>query len=113
MRVMHAGLLCAALVIGTAACGGRTVAVETGTSPTEQVSLRFTNNASQPVSVYVVAGGSDIFVKEVAPNTTELLPVRGVAIGTTVRLRATTADGTRTYTRDDVTLSATTDWQVP
>lgn len=112
MRAIHAGLLCAALVVGTA-CGGRTVAVETGATPTEQVSLRFTNNASQAVSVYVVSGGTDIFVKEVAPNTTELLPVRGVAAGTTVRLRATTADGTRTYSKDDVTLTATTDWQVP
>ena len=98
-----------------AACGPRQVEVRTGASPdaASAVGVRVTNNLSQGVNVYVVTGGSDLFLRQVAANSTETLDVRGVAPGSSVTLRATTVDGTRTYTKENVVLSGTYVWQVP
>lgn len=105
-------LIALAVVLG--ACASRQVEVSTGTPPASgSVSLNVTNNASQAVNVYVTSGGSDIFVGQVAPNSTQMLSVSGVASGSTVTLKARTADGARTYTRDGVTLSGTYAWTVP
>ena len=106
-------LFALALAVTVAACGGRQVEVQTGPAPTSDVAIHLTNNASQPVRVYVVSGGQDNFVAEVSSNSTQHLPVTGVASGSVVTLKATTADGSRTYTRDNVTLSGTVPWQVP
>ena len=101
------------IVVAAAACGGRQVEVRTAPSQTQAVGIQVTNNLSQAVNVYVVSGGSDIFLRQVGANATESLPVQGVAAGSTVTLKATTVDGTRTYTRDNVTLSGGYSWQVP
>jgi hypothetical protein len=76
-------------------------------------SVQLTNNASQAVNVYVVSAGTDIFLKQVAARSTESLPVRGVAEGATVTLRATTVDGAYTYSKQNVVLSSGYVWQVP
>ena len=102
-----------ALVIATTACAGRQVEVKTGPTPAADVSVRFTNNISQAVNVYITTGGTDIFLKQVASNSTEVLPVQGIAAGTTVTLKARTVDGTRTYTRDNVYLASNYEWRVP
>jgi hypothetical protein len=39
--------------------------------------------------------------------------VPGVSAGTTVRLKAVPADGSRAYTRDNVTLTGLYEWTVP
>ena len=110
MRVLMVSLSMLAL----AACGsGRQVEVRTGPEPTADVVLRVTNNLSRAVNVYVVSGGNDIFVKQVAANSVEHVPVAGVAAGSTVNLRAVTVDGTRTYTKNNVTLSSMYDWRLP
>jgi hypothetical protein len=110
MRTLYAALL----VVTMAACGGRQVEVGTGPRPaTAQAGVQVRNNLTQPINVYVVSGGSDIFLRQVAPNTSESLSVQGVAPGSTVTLRATTVDGTRTYTKDNFVLSGTTPWTVP
>ncbi|HEX6629379.1 MAG TPA: hypothetical protein VF105_15620 [Gemmatimonadaceae bacterium] len=96
-----------------AACSGRQVEVRTGPEPAADVALHVTNNLSQAVNVYVVSGTSDIFLKQVAANTVEHIPVSGVAAGSTVNLRAVTVDGTRTYTKSNVTLNAMYDWRLP
>ena len=101
------------LVAAAAACGGRQVEVRTAPSQSQSIGIQVTNNLSQAVNVYVVSGGSDIFLRQVGANATESLPVQGVASGSTVTLKATTVDGTRTYTRDNVTLSGGYSWQVP
>jgi hypothetical protein len=36
-----------------------------------------------------------------------------VSSGSSVTLKAKTADGARTYTKDNVSLSSSTDWTVP
>lgn len=112
MRFLHVAMLAVAL----AACGGRQVEVGTGPRPAETgqtTGVQVTNNLTQPVNVYVVSGGSEIFLRQVPANTSESLPVRGVAAGSTVTLRATTVDGTRTYTKENLVLSGSTPWTVP
>ena len=52
-------------------------------------------------------------LNQVAANSTEDLPVAGVAAGVQVRLKATRTDGSKTYTSDPMPLGATTTWQVP
>ena len=109
---MRALMLSLSLVV-VAACSGRQVEVRTGPEPTSDVALHVTNNLSQPVNVYVVSGVNDIFLKQVAANTVEHIPVTGVAAGSTVNLRAVTVDGSRTYTKNNVTLSSMYDWRLP
>lgn len=102
-----------ALTFVLGACASRPVEVTTGAPPANAVALNVTNNASQAVNVYVTSGGTDTFVGQVAPNSTQMLNVSGIAAGSSVTLKARLADGTRTYTRDNVTLSGTTAWTVP
>ena len=109
MRSILAGLLIATVV----ACGGRQVEVRCGPRPASEVSVRVQNNLSQGVNVYVVSGGQDMFLRQVNANSTETLPVQGVASGSSVTLRATTVDGRNTYTRDNVVLNGTFSWTVP
>jgi hypothetical protein len=49
----------------------------------------------------------------VPANSSQHLPVSGVASGSNVTLKARTADGTREYTKSNVALSGTYAWQVP
>jgi hypothetical protein len=109
MRAILAGML----LMVTAACGGRQVAVETSPRTTAAVTLNFTNNDANAVNVYVVNEGNDTFLKQVAANSTEAMPVPGIAAGTQVRLKATRTDGSKTYTSDPITLTAASNWRVP
>ena len=111
MKILIASL--ALVVAATSACGPRQVEVTTGAQPAAEVSLRFTNNLTQAVNLYVTSAGTDIFLKQVAANTVEQVPIKGLAAGTTVTLKARTVDGTRTYTRDNITLASSYDWRVP
>lgn len=109
MRVLMVSLSMLAL----AACSGRQVEVKTGPEPAAEVAVHLTNNLSQSVNVYVVSGTNDIFLKQVAANSVEHIPVAGLPAGTTVNLRAVTVDGTRTYTKDNVTLTSMYEWRLP
>ena len=111
MKILIASL--ALVVAATSACGPRQVEVTTGAQPAADVSLRFTNNLTQAVNLYVTSAGTDIFLKQVSANTVEQVPIHGLAAGTTVTLKARTVDGTRTYTRDNITLASSYDWRVP
>jgi hypothetical protein len=48
----------------------------------------------------------------VPANSTETIPIPGIPAGTMARLLARTADGTRTYARDDVILRDTIAWEI-
>jgi hypothetical protein len=102
-----------AIAVALSACGPRQVEVTTGPAPAADVSIRFTNNLTQAVNLYVASGGTDVFLKQVAANAVEVVPVRGLNAGTTVTLKARTVDGTRTYTRDNIYLAANYEWRVP
>ena len=106
-------------VMTIAGCGPRRVEVETGPATSGEVSLRVTNNLSQAVNIYIAGGtgtstaGSEVFVKQIAANTSEWVPVRGYSEGASVTLRARTVDGARTYSRDNVVLQNMYEWRVP
>jgi hypothetical protein len=110
---LAAALVFAATLTLTGACGPRQVEVRTAPSQTSEVAIHFTNNLSKAVNVYVNTGGSDLFVRQVAANTSEHLPVPGVSAGTTATLKATPVDGSSGYTRSGVVLSDMTMWRVP
>ena len=102
-----------AIAVTLSACGPRQVEVTTGPAPAADVSIRFTNNLTQAVNLYVASGGTDVFLKQVAASSVEVVPVRGLNAGATVTLKARTVDGTRTYTRDNIYLAANYEWRVP
>ena len=110
MRARLASLL---LFASLTACGARTVSVESAPPPASTVTLTVTNSLSDPVNVYVVTGSTETFVQTVSGNTTSSLSVKGVQAGTVVQLKATTSDGSKTYTKAGVTLQATNTWNVP
>ncbi|MDP1860952.1 MAG: hypothetical protein Q8K82_19920 [Gemmatimonadaceae bacterium] len=100
------------LMLGSAACS-RQVTLQATPAAAVEVSIKVTNNTTQPITVFVQAGGTEITLKQVAARSTEILSVPNVAAGTTVRLRATLADGSRSYTRESVVLNGVFEWQVP
>lgn len=106
-------LLVCALAVSAAACGPRRVEVRAAEPTAAAVQLAVTNTLDQPVNVYVVHGGADTFVRQVAANASETVGVRGVPAGATVTLRAVPVDGRNTYTRPNVVLTGTFSWQVP
>lgn len=112
MRRVFVALLLAA----AAACGPRQVEVRSAPSAAgTEPAIHFTNNLGQAVNVYVTTGGTDVFLQQVNGNTTAHLPVRGVAAGSSVQLKAVTVDGTRTYqppTRT-IVLSGMYNWTIP
>jgi hypothetical protein len=105
-------MIAAVLLAATTACGPRQVDVRTAPTRAE-TNVRVTNTLGQAVNVYVLSGDNEIFLRQVPANAEARLPVPGVAAGSTVRLRAVTIDGSRTYTSDSVVLQGTYPWRVP
>jgi len=101
------------LAVAATACGPRQVEVKTGPQPVSEVTLKVTNNLTQAANVYVVNAGNSVFLKQVPANDTESMNVPGIAAGSTVGLKATPIDGSRSYTRDNVTLTGLYVWQIP
>lgn len=107
-------VLWALVVLG--ACAGRQVEVTNPTPDISEaaVSLRVINNLEQPVNVYVVMGGNEMFVRQVGARSSETAAVRNVSAGTIVTLRARPVDGRQAYERADVRLDAGVfEWRVP
>ena len=102
-------------VVLIAACRQRQVDVRTAPTSAQQaqVSVQVTNKLTQAVNVYVVANGTDTFLRQVAANASVTIPVQGFASGTTVGLKAVTVDGARTYQRQSVVLSGTYVFPLP
>ena len=96
-----------------AACGPRQVEVRTAADLPPQAAVVVENTLAQAVNVYVVSGGSELFLRQVGAGLTLRLPVRGIPGGRVVTLRATTRDGARTYNREGVTLDGTYSWRLP
>ncbi|MEP7343955.1 MAG: hypothetical protein ABI877_01750 [Gemmatimonadaceae bacterium] len=110
---MRATLTSLVLVATLAACGARAVTVESAPATAPAITLTVTNGLTQAVNVYVVTGNTDRFVQQVAAKSTASLSVAGVSTGAIVQLKATTADGTKTYTKDGVALQTSNSWTVP
>lgn len=114
---MSRSLLVAALVL-VAGCATQAATPTHATAasapvPSTAPSLSVTNGLSHPVTVSISANGHGVIMGEVDAQSTEVLvaPVR-IAPGTTVTLKATTADGTATYSKD-VILNGMYEWHVP
>lgn len=110
---MRALILAGLLMTTAAACGPRKVEVVSGTQTISEVSLSVTNNLKDEVSIYVIVGGQETFLKRVPANSNEQFMVPNVRSGTTVSLKATPVNGGDSYVRDNVTLSGTFEWTVP
>lgn len=109
MRILS---IAAALVL-TAACGPRQVEVRTAPTQSAETAIHFTNRLSKTVNVFVNTGTSDVFVRQVAANSTEHLPVPGVARGARVTLKARPIDGSAGYEKAGVTMTETVEWIIP
>lgn len=101
------------LLFAVAACGPRQVEVRSAPTQQTEVAIHFTNNLSKAVNVYVNAGESDLFVRQVAANTTAHLPVQGISTGTRVTLKARPVDGSAGYERSGITMTDMTTWRIP
>jgi hypothetical protein len=112
MRARKALTAAVLLAVAAAGCRGRQVDVRTAPARAE-TNVRVTNTLGQAVNVYVLSGDNEIFLRQVPANAEARLPVPGVPAGSTVRLRAVTIDGSRTYTSDSVVLQGTYPWRVP
>ena len=118
MRLPHIarsaqGVFLLAAGLSLAACSPRQVDVRTAPTQATAVSLQVNNTLSQAVNVYVTVSGSDTFLRQVGANSTATIPVQGIATGTTVSLKAVTVDGSKTYSRSNVTLSGTFVFALP
>ena len=102
-----------AVLLLAAACGPRQVEVRSAPTQQTEVAIHFTNNLSKAVNVYVNAGQSDLFVRQVGPNQTAHLPVPGIAAGTRVTLKARPVDGSAGYERAGITMTDMTTWRIP
>lgn len=104
-------------LLAVVACTGRQIEVETGPETGQAITaptIRVSNTLAQAVNVYVVTGGSEVFVVQVAARSTAEAPVRGVGSAATVTLRARQVDGRSVYERSDVALgSGVIEWRVP
>lgn len=96
-----------------AACGPRQVEVRTAADLPPESAVLVENTLGQAVNVYVISGGSELFLRQVGPGRTLRLPVRGIPGGRVVTLRATTRDGASTYNREGVVLEGTLSWRLP
>jgi hypothetical protein len=111
---MRLAMLVLLLAVSTTSCRRRVVV----TTPTPvpqvaQASLKVSNDAAQAVTVFVSYAGTEYTLGRVTANTTAVLAVAQVPVGAQVRLRAELADGSRSYTRDGVTLTTSYEWRVP
>lgn len=107
-------LLLALVIVGATACGPRQVEVRTAPTTASEQAVQVTNNLSQAVNVYVTgASSSEMFLKQVAANTAEKIPVPAISSGTNVTFKAVTVDGSRTYQSRSVTLAGLFIWSIP
>ena len=102
-----------ALALATA-CAPRAVEVRTAPTAASDQMVQVTNNLSQAINVYLTpSGGTEMFLRQVGPNTLEKVPVQGVSAGTSVTFKAVTVDGSRTYQSRSVGLTGMFVWSVP
>jgi hypothetical protein len=88
--------------------------VTTGEAVASENSVEFTNTLAQAVNLYArVSTGAELFLRQVPANSTQTVPVRGVAAGTSVTLRAAPVDGSVSYSRENVVLGRGVVWRVP
>jgi hypothetical protein len=112
-HVFRACVLVSALVAGTA-CGARQVEVRTTVVPDTTLPVIVVTNAlTQAVNVYVTVGTTDMFVRQVAPSSTQRCPVQSVKAGSTVGVKAVTVDLQRSFSRAGIVLVGSVPFTIP
>jgi hypothetical protein len=106
-------LLVPLLLLAASACGPRQVEVRTAADLPPEAAIVVENSLPLAVNVYVIDSGTELFLRQVPARGSVRLPVRGVPTGRRVTLRATTRDGSRTFTRENVVLDGTYRWTLP
>lgn len=88
--------------------------VRVGVAPPVPIaaSISVMNELGLPVNVYILVGDATELLGQVPANSTKSLPVR-LKLGTLVRIRATRADGSTSYTKAEFALPPETSWRVP
>ena len=86
----------AALLAFAGACSARQVEVKTAPTQATGLSIQVKNSLSQAVNVWITLNGAETFFAKVEANTSPTNPVQGIPAGSTVSLKAVTADGSRT-----------------
>ena len=109
---MRAVVAAWAIALAGIACAGRQFEVRADPAPAAAVTLRVVNSLTQAVNVYVISGGNEMFLRQVPASATAEVPVQGVAVGSSVKLRAVPLDGRNRYERD-ATLNGLYEWRVP
>jgi hypothetical protein len=101
-------------LIAVAACHRK---VDTTTAPAQPTgptyTLTVTNNLTKSINVYVTNAGVDTFLRQVNSTSTEQIPVKGIPASASVTLKATTSDGSSTYSKANVSLGNNYTWVVP
>ena len=77
-----------------------------------QISVQVNNTLPQAVNVYVTVNGTDAFISQVPASNSMTIPVH-YAPGTVATLKAVTADGARTYSRTNVSLTGIYKFDIP
>jgi hypothetical protein len=106
-------VLCVLVLSSAPACGPRAANVGSTPAPPAPISIQVNNTLGQSVNVYVNVNGTETLLRQVAANSNVTIPVSGYPTGTTATIKAVTFDGSRTYSRTNVTLTGTYSFQVP
>src|SRR5689334_12076878 len=98
MRLRSVFVWTAGAVLLTA-CRQRQGQVRTSRATEAQVVVQVRDDLPAAANVYVVASGTETFLRQVNASASATIPVQGVASGAAVDLKAVTVDGARTYSR--------------
>jgi hypothetical protein len=111
---MRRALVVALALVAVAACHRK---VDTTSAPAQPsgptYTLTVTNNLTKAVNVFVTNAGVDTFLSQVQGTSTAQVPVKGIAANTQVTLKATTSDGSSTYSKANVNLTNNYTWVLP
>ncbi len=109
-----AAVLVLCIATATAGCHRQVNTASAPASASAVASISLVNGLAMPVNVYVSTGeGQELFLGQVPAHSTQALAARGVAPDKTITLKATTADGANTYSKQGVTLGTLHEWRVP
>jgi hypothetical protein len=77
--------------------------------------LEFRYEGRQAVGVYArqASGYGEVFLRFVAPGAVDTIPLRGFRHGHTLRLRAVTVSGDRSFEADELVVQNGAAWRVP
>ena len=105
-----------AMVIGTATTTAGCTALQAalGGGPGDPPALELRNDLTQAVNVYVRRenASGEVFLRLVDAGSVDTVRLRGIPLGRTIRLRATTVSGDHTVEQDPIVVERTSFWHL-